>query len=132
MLVNVLKINLIITLFVLISFFAVFSQSVSALDPIGQACQGDAGQSSLCKSTSNEKLVGGSDNIFVKISQIIVWITGIASIFMIIIGGFAYITSSGDPQRLKGAKDSILYAVIGLVIAILAQSLISFVLNKVG
>lgn len=117
---------------VFVLFFSVFAVRVSALDPTGQACQGEAAKSSLCNPTSNDDLVGGPENVFVKIARIIVWITGIASVLMIIIGGFAYVTSSGDPQRLKGAKDSILYAVIGLVIALSAQMIISFVLDNVG
>ena len=51
---------------------------------------------------------------------------------MIIIGGFAYVTSAGEPQKLKGAKDTILYALIGLAVAIFAQLIISFVMSNVG
>lgn len=56
---------------------------------------------------------------------------GIISVIMIIIGGFRYITSSGNPEGAKNAKNTILYAIIGLIIVALAQLIVRFVLNKV-
>jgi hypothetical protein len=50
---------------------------------------------------------------------------------MIIIGGFQYITSSGDSGKVGTAKNTILYAIIGLVIVALAQFIVRFVLSRV-
>lgn len=55
---------------------------------------------------------------------------GIAAVIMLIIGGFRYITSSGNQETVKAAKNTITYALIGLVIVALAQVIVNFVLNK--
>lgn len=58
-------------------------------------------------------------------------IVGVAAVIMIIIGGLRYVTSGGDSAAVNSAKNTILYAVIGLVVAALAQLIVQFVLNKV-
>lgn len=57
-------------------------------------------------------------------------VVGIVSVIMIIIGGLKYITSGGDSGNVTGAKNTILYAVIGLVVVALAQFIVKFVLGK--
>jgi len=59
-------------------------------------------------------------------------IVGVVSVIMIIIGGFRYITSGGDSGNVSSAKNTIIYAIIGLVIVALAQFIVQFVLNKVA
>jgi hypothetical protein len=56
---------------------------------------------------------------------------GIIAVLMIIIGGFKYITSGGESSNISGAKNTIIYAIIGLVIVALAQIIVHFVVNKV-
>lgn len=57
-------------------------------------------------------------------------VVGIVAVMMIIWGGFKYITSGGDPGNVTGAKNTILYAIVGLVIVALAQFIVKFVLSK--
>jgi hypothetical protein len=59
-------------------------------------------------------------------------VVGFVSVIMIIYGGFRYITSGGDSGRVGNAKNTLIYAIIGLVIVALAQVLVHFVLNNVG
>ncbi len=54
------------------------------------------------------------------------WVVGVAATIMVIISGLFYVTSAGDPSRAKTAKDTLLYAVVGLGIALLAGGLITF------
>jgi len=58
-------------------------------------------------------------------------VVGVVSVIMIIIGGLKYITSGGDSGNVSGAKNTILYAVIGIVIVALAQFIVRFVLTKI-
>jgi hypothetical protein len=93
----------------------------------------DASASSFCvdktkAETSNPVI--GEDSIFKKILRVLVYATSIISVIMIMIGGLRYVFSGGDANGVKGAKDTILYAVIGLVIALFGQVIITFVLNK--
>lgn len=64
--------------------------------------------------------------------NIISLVVGIVAVIMIIVGGFKYITSSGDSGKVGSAKNTILYAIIGLVVVALAQVIVKFVLNKLN
>jgi hypothetical protein len=57
-------------------------------------------------------------------------VVGIIAVIMIIIGGVKYITSGGDAGNVTGAKNTILYAIIGLIVVALAQTIVYFVLNE--
>ena len=57
-------------------------------------------------------------------------VDGIASVIMIILAGFKFVTSSGAPEKVSSARNTILYAVVGLVIVALAQIIVFFVLNQ--
>ena len=58
-------------------------------------------------------------------------IIGAVAVIFIIVAGIQYITSAGNPERAKRAKDTILYAIIGLVVALFATVIVSFVVGRV-
>jgi hypothetical protein len=64
------------------------------------------------------------------IINILSWVVGIVSVVMIIIAGFKYVTSGGNDSSVTSAKNTILYAIVGLVIVALAQVIVRFVLSK--
>lgn len=66
-----------------------------------------------------------------QIINILSAIVGIVAVIMIVVGGFRYITSGGNEASVTGAKNTILYAVIGLIIVALSQIIVRFVLGKV-
>lgn len=70
------------------------------------------------------------NTLLTNIINIFSLIVGVVAVIMIIIGGLKYITSGGESSNITGAKNTILYAVIGLVIVALAQFIVRFVLNK--
>lgn len=71
--------------------------------------------------------VNGLIKLVINIFSLVV---GVVAVIMIIIGGLKYITSSGDSNNITSAKNTILYAIIGLVVVALAQFIVKFVLNK--
>lgn len=74
------------------------------------------------------------DNLMTTVQQIInvvLGVLGIVTVAIIIIGGFNYITSSGDAAKVAKAKNTILYGVVGLIIALLAYAIVNFVLKGV-
>ena len=83
------------------------------------------------------KYIGGctDENQFLgKLQAILNWIfsiIGIVAVIMIILGGFTMMTSSGDPGKVKKGKDTILYGVIGLVVALLAVVIVNFVITNI-
>jgi len=70
----------------------------------------------------------GATGIFTKISNSMMFAIGALSVFMLIYGGFRYVVSGGDSSAVNKAKNTILYAIIGLVVALLAFAIINFVL----
>ncbi len=72
----------------------------------------------------------GVTNIITVAVNLLSLIVGIASIIVVIYAGFKYITSAGESGRVANAKNTLIYALVGLVIASLAQFLIHFVLNQ--
>ena len=64
------------------------------------------------------------------IISVIIGVLGLVAVVVIILGGVSYTTSAGDPGKVKKAKDTILYGIIGLVVAILAFAIVNFVLSS--
>lgn len=60
---------------------------------------------------------------------ILLFVLGAIAVIMIIIGGIRYTTSNGDANQTKAAKDTVLYAVVGLIVALLAYAIVNFVLD---
>jgi hypothetical protein len=71
----------------------------------------------------------GLKELFEKVLSILSYGIGAVAVLMIIIGGLRYVLSGGDPNSTKGAKDTIMYAVIGLIVALVARVLVFFVAN---
>ena len=80
------------------------------------------------KGTGAPDNVTEDDGLIKKVVNLLLWAIGIVSVIMIIIGGFRYATSNGDSNQVSAAKNTIMYAVIGLVIAIFAYAIVNFVL----
>ncbi|MDO4872115.1 MAG: hypothetical protein Q4A27_01640 [bacterium] len=70
----------------------------------------------------------GNAGIFTQIVSIMLFFVGVLSIIMLIFGGLRYIVSNGDSKKVEGAKNTILYAIVGLIVAILSYAIINFVL----
>lgn len=76
----------------------------------------------------------GSEDLTASVTSIInavIAALGIIAVVIIIIGGIGYMTSSGDAGKVKKAKDTILYGVIGLVICVLAFAIVNFVIKNI-
>lgn len=65
-----------------------------------------------------------------NIINMLLFIIGVVAVIMIIIGGFRYVVSGGDQSSITGAKNTILYAVIGLIVAALAFAIVNFVVSN--
>ena len=74
----------------------------------------------------------GSGGVITTIINIMLFVIGIACVIMIVYGGIRYTISRGEPEAVKSAKNTILYAIVGLVIAILAYAIVNFVIGGIG
>lgn len=112
----------------------VMAPAVAYADITGNLCQG----SNLTTTTNGSGASCGTgdttsiDSILKLVINIFSIIVGFIAVIMIIVGGIKYITSGGDSGNISGAKNTIVYAIIGLVIVALAQVLVHFVLQKVA
>ena len=71
----------------------------------------------------------GDAGVFKQITNTILYIVGIVAVIMLIIGGIKYVVSGGDTKKVTDAKNAVLYAIIGLVIAFLAFAIVNFVIS---
>lgn len=85
-----------------------------------------------CGNSSTDTGATNINKIITQIVNIFSAVVGVVSVIMIIFGGFKYITSNGDSGNVSSAKNTIIYAVIGLVIVAMAQFIVQFVLNKIA
>jgi cytochrome bd-type quinol oxidase subunit 2 len=85
-----------------------------------------SGNGTGCPSTSATSFQGLLDNVVNIFSAIV----GVIAVIMIIVGGLRYITSGGDSSRVGAAKTTIIYALVGLVVVVLAQLIVHFVINQ--
>ncbi len=84
--------------------------------------------------SSDSDCTGDGDNqlaaLINKVINLFSIIVGAVSVLMIIYGGFKYITSGGSDDGTKAAKNTILYALVGLVIVLISQTIVKFVFSK--
>jgi hypothetical protein len=131
--------SLSLSLLVAVPLMAVAAPTVSAQnDNIsnGLSCGANLSVSNISSSPSSCGPVDDGqagqkvDNIIKLIINIFSLLVGVVAVIMIIVGGLKYITSGGDSGNVSGAKNTILYAIIGLVVVALAQIVVKFVLSK--
>ena len=72
----------------------------------------------------------GETGIFRTITNVLLFLIGAVSVIMLIIGGIRYTVSGGDSTAVTSAKNTILYAVIGIIVALLAYAIVNFVLGS--
>ncbi|MBP9827260.1 hypothetical protein KBC99_02150 [Candidatus Saccharibacteria bacterium] len=60
----------------------------------------------------------------------LLFVVGISAVIVVIVAGLRYVLSSGNPQSIEGAKNQILYAIIGVVVSILAYAIVNFIVDQ--
>jgi choline-glycine betaine transporter len=109
-------------------FVALPMTAVHAATPKSDVCNA-LGSGSAC--TSNPPNSVSIDKVITVAIDILSVIAGIAGVIMVLVGGFKYITSGGDANNVASAKRTLIYAIIGLVVAAMSQVLVELVLNKI-
>jgi cytochrome bd-type quinol oxidase subunit 2 len=72
----------------------------------------------------------GQQGLFKTITNVLIFLIGAIAVVMLIIGGFRYVVSGGNDQSVTDAKNTIMYAIIGLAVAILSYAMINFVIDR--
>lgn len=97
---------------------------------IADCADGGAGATDPDGAASGDDAEDRVNEIIETVINVFSIVVGVVSVIMIIIGGLKYITSGGDSGNVTGAKNTILYAIIGLVVVALAQIIVRFVLKQ--
>ncbi len=107
-------------------------QTAYAFDPYQDVCNGGGGgNSAVCSGADTKDPLTGTDGLLIKVTNIIAFIGGAAAVIVLIIGGIRYISSGGDAGNVSSAKNTIVGAIIGLVVIALARTIVAFVVTKI-
>lgn len=106
----------------LVASAAVAMPASAAFNPFGTCKPGDT--SDICKAAGNDSAAA----IVQRIVRVMLWLIAAISVIMIIVGGFKYVTANGDSNNIQSAKNTIMYSVAGLVVAIMGQAIVYFVI----
>ena len=106
------------------------AQPVAAQANEQSICEGSGGTWSggKCTSPDNRSVIG----TIRQVVNILIFIVGAVSIIMVVVGGLRYVLSGGDQNSISSAKNTILYAIIGIVVAVAAYAIVNFVLQNLG
>ena len=120
-----------------IIFLALMSLGVASVLSLSVASTNASAQvsSGINAATTDEmknKQIDGSNGVIRTVSNILIWVVGIVAVIMIVWSGFKYITTAGDASKVASAKSSLIYAIVGLIIAILAYAIVNFVMERLN
>ena len=116
-----------LTLGVLASICFVFAPNIvmaAGTDSISPACTGDAADTPICKQDAHDLAY----YVGIIVNTLLI-VLGAVAVVVIIIAGIIYTTSGGEPALIKRAKDTLLYAVVGLIVAISSYAIVNFVVG---
>lgn len=100
-------------------------------DPSGAGGDISIGNAADCaKSADQGTTLFGNGGVFQTITNVLLFIIGAISVIMLIIGGIRYTISGGDSAAVTSAKNTILYAIVGIIVALLAYAVVNFVLGS--
>ena len=111
---------------------AVFGASVLSTTSLSGSvsAQVSKGIDTATTSEMQGKSIDGKDGLIKTVVNILLWAVGILSVIMIIFSGIRYVTSAGDAAKTKAAQNSLIYAVVGLIVAIFAWAIVNMVIDK--
>lgn len=110
--------------------------TISAAPVFATECNSDvatgglAGAAACAQGKDQPSTLFGDGGIFQIVTNVLLFVIGAVSVIMLIIGGIRYTISQGDQAAVTSAKNTILYAIIGLVVAILAYAAVNFVISN--
>ncbi len=127
--------SLIISVVVVGIFLTLGAGRVNALSPIcsgGATAGSNVSSSAFCKDTQTTNPIIGTNGVLNDVINIITAIAGFVAVIMIIVAGLQMITSSGKPEKISSARNTIIYASVGLIVIALARIIIGFIISRVS
>lgn len=113
-----------------LSFLCVLATSVFEFSPVAAFNLSMNDGATSARGVDQAASLFGSTGIFTTISNVMLFLVGAVSVIMVVIGGLRYVISGGNSASVGAAKNTILYAIVGLVIALLAYAIVNFVIGS--
>lgn len=113
---------------------------VSAGNTVVSASAFDASKTAACQGVSlsdgggcaeSNNAARSLDKVVKLIISVLSLLIGVAAVIMMMVAGFRFLSSGGDASKVNSAKNTMLYAIVGLIVAAMAQMLVLFVLRRV-
>jgi cellobiose-specific phosphotransferase system component IIC len=128
-----LNIKIATIIFAIFSIFIITPQIVSAAPQCGSG-QVYNKSLKLCETkvtSGNLPKVDANQSTIKNILSIVIGILGAITLLMVVLSGFRYVLSNGEPEKIAKAKNALIYALIGLIIALSAQAIVSFIVKGI-
>ncbi len=123
-------INAILVVVTLATMLVQSQVAFAAWNPFGSSCSGAAANSAVC-STAAPSSKSPIRDIIVTATNIVAVVAGVAAIIVILVSGFRFITSSGNSSNVEGARNTLMYAVIGLVVIVAARTIVVYAVSHI-
>ena len=126
------KISALLALPVLCAAFLIVGSVPSAYAQTKEdVCEGvEIATGAGCDASASQQAETAVNRTVATVVNLLSSIVGVVAVIMIMFGGFKYITAGGDSSKISSAQQTIIYAVVGLVIVALAQIIVRFVLRE--
>ena len=106
--------------------FIFMATPVGAVDVFTGACSGVT-NNTVCNATTTDTSIG---TVIKNVINTLLYLLGAAAVVVIVVAGILYVTSGGETASVTRAKNMLLYAVVGLIIALLAYAIVNFVIAR--
>lgn len=113
-----------------LSFAMPASAQTANCDPTTGGALG--GADCAAENSNTPESLFATGGIFQTIVNVLLFLVGAIAVIMLIFGGIRYVTSGGDQNSVTAAKNTIMYAIIGIIVAVLAYAVVNFVLTSLA
>ena len=127
------KVKVFMFCFVFLGGAFVVTPSISAVDIYKDVCK-NTPEAAVCrdKELGGKNPIIGPSSITARIINLLSFVVGVAAVIGIMLAGLKFITGGDNPQEVAAARNMLIYAVVGIAIALSAQLIVRVFLYKVG
>lgn len=129
--------NIATSLLIAIFLVATPGIALAAGQPFGGINCSEAPNSAVCKENTNKNPLTGNNGLLIKIADIVAYFAGAIAVIMILVGSFRFVTAGSDVSKsgrpdddVENAQRTIVNALIGLAVIVLARTIINFVVTR--
>lgn len=107
-------------------------------NPLQESCDNipntdQQGDSQLCNDSNQDtNPVTGTDGVLLRVADVLAIVAAVIAVIVIVVAGITMMTSGGDSTKVQNSRNAIIYAAVGLVVIVLARSIVIFVINQTG